>query len=94
MLAFLVFGALRTIRTQSIVKGGLFTYALFVLWGILFCIVLPVTVSSIYNSAEVFSLFPSMPGAIAIIVVGWVQGFIFASIVRGIHLLVVKIKAK
>jgi len=92
-VAFYVIGARVTVRTHSIWKGGLVTYGLLILWAILFCVVLPMTVAKLSGDPSVMDrLFPDARGVVGITMLGWFQGFVFAALVRGIHVVVARIK--
>ena len=89
MFTFLVIGARVTLRARSILKGGLATYGLLVLWAALFCFLLPLTVSWITKDTSFRcggGPFPDVKGIIAMPMLGWIHGFAFAAIVRVIQI--------
>lgn len=83
VLASLIVCARLTVRTASIVRGGLWLYGLFVLGTVLFCVVFPVLLAAFNVDKDVIvHAFPEATGVTAVVFVGWVPAFAFAGLVR------------
>lgn len=89
-LLLVVMSIVRTVRTRSILKGGLFAYGMLVTWGVLFCLLVPGILVAITGDKGVWELFPEGPGLVAIVVLGWIYGFLLAAITTGVYAVVVR----
>lgn len=86
LLAALVVSARVTIRSRSVLKGGLCLYGLFVCWAMLFCVVIPGLLLALKaDSHGVVHAFPEAIGVLPVILTSWIQAFIFAGLVRLLH---------
>ena len=94
LLAALLLGALCTIRTRSIVKGGLLTYGLWILQTLLFGLVFPFVISWFLKNRDAFLWFPESKAVVFVPLIGWIYTFIFAAIVRGLQVLVLKARSR
>jgi len=94
LLAILVLGALCTIRTRSLVKGGLLTYGLWILHTLLFGLVFPYLVSWFLNNRDAFLWFPESKAVVFVPLIGWIYTFSFAAMIRGLHVLVLKLRIR
>jgi hypothetical protein len=92
LLAILALGALCTIRTRSIFKGGLLTYGLWVLDTFLFCLVFPFVGAYCLKQRDAFLWFPEPKAVIFVPLLGWIYAFIFAAMVRGLHVCALKLR--
>jgi hypothetical protein len=83
----------RTVRTKSIIKGGLFAYAMLILWGFSFCLLLPVVFNSLgYKKMALY--FPEGSGFAGMIGLGWIHGFVLASLTRALQVLITRFAPK
>ncbi|MEN6425669.1 MAG: hypothetical protein ABFE13_09920 [Phycisphaerales bacterium] len=83
VLASLIVCARLTVRTASIVRGGLWLYGLFILGAVLFCVVLPVSLVAFnVDKDAIVHAFPEATGVVAVAFLGWVPAFAFAGLVR------------
>jgi hypothetical protein len=94
LLLLVVWSIVRTVRTKSILRGGLLAYVLLVMWGLLFCVLAPAVVVRVSGDKELAKLFPEPPGLVALVMLGWVHGFILSSVTRGIQIVISKCRAK
>ncbi len=94
LLAALVISARATLRTGSILRGGLYLYGLLVLEVVLFSIVLPALLMAYgADRHEVVNSFPEEIGVLPVILLCWIHGFVFAALVRGVQVAARKIFA-
>jgi len=84
-VAALMVSARMTLRTGSILKGGLCLYGLMVLWVVLFGIVAPGLWAAIHHTIDVPRIFPEATGVVPVVFSGWVVAFGFAAAVRLAH---------
>jgi predicted RNase H-like HicB family nuclease len=83
LLGALIFSAKLTLQSHSIVTGGLWLYALIVLWVMLFSVIIPgVLVGAGLASHDVVDAFPEATGVVPVVLLYWVPAFIFAGLVR------------
>ena len=83
LVVSLVVVARLTIRTASVVRGGLCLYGLFVLGAILFCVVVPGVLAELGVDQDVIvHAFPEAIGVPAVVLLYWVPAFVFAGLVR------------
>lgn len=83
LLSSLAISARATIRTRSILRGGLCLYVLFVLWAVLFCVILPAAFIGLgVENHRVARAFPEAIGVPAVVFVYWIPAFAFAGLVR------------
>ena len=86
LLAAFVISARITIRSRSVLKGGLCLYGLFVCWAVLFGVVIPGLLLALkVDSHEVVRAFPEAIGVLPVILTSWIQAFIFGGLVRLLH---------
>ena len=84
VLALLIVCARLTVRTASVVRGGLWLYGLLLLGAVLFCVVIPVSLAAFNVDKDVIvRAFPEATGVVAVAFLGWVPAFAFAGLVRG-----------
>jgi hypothetical protein len=81
LVAALLVSARVTVRTRSIVSGGLYLYGLFVLWAILFCVVIPAFLRALTGKPEVVDTFPEATGILPIVCLSWIPAFAFGALV-------------
>lgn len=83
----------RTVQTKSIIKGGLFAYAMLILWGFSFCLLFPIVFNSLgYKKMALY--FPEGPGFAGMIGLGWFYGFVLASLTRALQMLIARFAPK
>ena len=83
LVASLAISARATIRTESVVRGGLYLYGLLVLWAVLFCVILPAAFIALGVDVHgVVRAFPEAIGVPAVVFVYWIPAFAFAGLVR------------
>ncbi len=86
LLAALIASVLLTVRTRSILMGGLCLYGLFVLQIVLFSIIIPALLVILqFNDYEVNAAFPEETGIVPVVLLYWIPAFLFAALVRLIH---------
>jgi amino acid transporter len=70
----------RLLKTRSFLSFFLWTYGLFVSWGILFCLALPIAAVRLTGERELISSFPEAPVLVGIIFAGWIYPGLIALI--------------
>ena len=86
LLAAIAVSAKVTLRSRSILKGGLCLYGLFILYAVLFCVVVRLLLVAIgVESHEVVHAFPEEIGVLPVIMTSWIPAFIVISLVHLAH---------
>jgi len=86
LVAALVISARATLRTGSILRGGLYLYGLTVFGVVLFSIILPGLLASHgVDRHEVVEAFPEAIGVLPVIFLSWIPSFAFAGLVGALR---------
>jgi len=86
VLAALVLSSLVTVRSRSILKGGLCLYGLFVLGAVLTCILVPGLMAVLkMDDGLITGVFPEAADALPVVLLSWIPAFIAAALVDLVH---------